>query len=601
MRPVIPIAVLAAAAAAAGLVLAQSPAAQRPVMHEELPLLAPDPAKNGAIIRKDSTGEPTAMVVGDKVVPMPQLGAQKKPDEPVLGTGVNQTGGQSSAGMDRQTELKPDMNTGPDSTLHYAGVFNPDVLPFKRMTSLDAIRDDYRMYVSRTILTELPVGGTHDERTHDRFVGDVRIKLSPGVDVALPSVAPDMRILHYKVHPKTTVKFLKDGADNFYVRTDDKNANGEFQLIFTVDADSRYFAPSLPANKYTVEEVARRAPPEYVPQIPEQVLEQARKTLKKSKIDIDRNYPLDIAFNRLVSYFRAFEAGDIKNPTGDTYRDLCDSQSGVCRHRSFAFMVTANAVGIPTRYVQNEAHAFVEVWFPERGWQRIDLGGAALRMDVANMSDKEIHRPRADDPFAKPPEYSNQYTQLDGDIRGLSQKQIADKKKSLDQAPSSGAVATGARKGSDQSGSGAGSGGKTGEQKLGPGSAGDPTDVADNPFGTDRITPDPTAPVKEQDPTKPTPELLVTTADTSAFRGDALHVEGSARARGKGIPNHRVDVYLAPQGLGGQGSKAIGYAITGPDGTFKVDLQVPSNLDLAKYEIRLATSDDATYNPALSD
>jgi hypothetical protein len=364
----------------------------------------------------------------------------------------------------------------------------------------------------------------------------------------------------------------------------------------------RYFAPSLPTSKrYTVDEVARRAPPEYIPQIPARILEQARKTLAKSKIAVDRTYPLDVAFNRLVSYFRAFEAGEIKNPSGDVYRDLCDSQAGVCRHRAFAFMVTANALGIPTRYVQNEAHAFAEVWFPERGWQRIDLGGAALRMDVTNMGDKEIHRPRAADPFAKPPEYANgQYTNLEGDIRGLTPKQIADKKKTLDQAPSSGAVATGPRKGSDQGGGASGgSGGKTGSGGTQNGSAGDP--IADNPFGTDRITPDPTAPVKEQDPKKPTPELLVTTADTSAFRGASIHVEGTARTEGKGIPNHRVDVFLSPSGLGGQRSIPIGYAITSADGSFKVDLQIPGAVDLANYDIRLSTSDDATYNPALSD
>ncbi len=595
MRPGIPLAIVAALAAATGLVIAQSPAPATFKLHEELPLLAPDATKSGAIIRKESTGEPTAMVVGDKVLPMPQLGTPRKDDEPVLGS-------KAGGNMDRMTEWKPDMNTGPDSTLHYVGVFNPDVLPFKRMTTFDAIGDDYTMHVSRTILTELPVGGTHDERTHDRFSGDVRIRLTPGVDIPLPSVAPDMRILFYKTSPKVVLKFFKDGADNFYVRTDDKSASGEYQVVFTVDADARYFAPQLPTGrKYRIQDVAAAAPPEYVPQIPARILEQARKTLQKDKLAIDRAAPLDVAFNKLVSYFRAFEAGEIKNPSGDVYRDLCDSQAGVCRHRAFAFMVTANALGIPTRYVQNEAHAFVEVWFPERGWQRIDLGGAALRMDVTNMGDKEIHRPRAPDPFAKPPEYANgQYTNLEGDIRGLTPKQIADKHKTLDQSPSSGAVATGPRKGSDGSGPGTGSGGGTGSAgKSGTGSAGDP--IASNPFGTDRITPDPTAPVKEQDPAKPTPELLVTTADTSAFRGAALHVEGTARTSGKGIPNHRVDVFLSPSGLGGQRSIPIGYAITGADGTFKVDLQVPAAADLQKYEIRLSTSDDATYNPALSD
>lgn len=597
--PTIAIAITAAVVAAGGLVIAQSPPRPKQPLHEELPLVAAEHGKSGAIIRKESTGEPTAMVVGDKVVPMPQLDAPKRGDEAVLGT--------KSFAADRMTEWKPDMNTGPDNTLHYVGVFNPDVLPFKRMTVFDAVNDDYTLRVSRTILTKLPVGGAHDERTHDRFVGDVRIRLAPGVDVPLPSVAPDMRILHYKAQPRVDLVFSKDGADNFYVRTEDPRATGEYHVVFTVDADMRYFAPSLPAGrKYNVRDVANRAPPEYVPQIPPRILEQARKTLRLTKIAADDTHALESAFNKLVSYFRAFEAGEIKNPTGDIYRDLCDSQAGVCRHRAFAFMITANAIGIPTRYVQNEAHAFAEVWFPERGWQRIDLGGAALRMDVQNMADKEIHRPRADDPFAKPPEYANgQYTNLEGDIRGLTDKQIADKRKSLDQAPSSGAVATGARKGSDQTaanGSAAGSGSGTASSSptgTHTGSAGDP--IADNPFGTDRITPDPTLPVKEQDPNKPTPELLVTTADTSAFRGAAIHVEGSARANGKAIPNHRVDVFLSPAGLGGQGSIPIGYAVTTADGSFKVDLDVPANVELQRYEIRLSTSDDAYYNPALSD
>ena len=73
----------------------------------------------------------------------------------------------------------------------------------------------------------------------------------------------------------------------------------------------------------------------------------SRSTSSASIADMD----LDIAFNKLVGYFRAFQAGDIAHPTGDIYRDLCDSQAGVCRHRAFAFMITANALGIPTRYV----------------------------------------------------------------------------------------------------------------------------------------------------------------------------------------------------------------------------------------------------------
>ena len=55
-------------------------------------------------------------------------------------------------------------------------------------------------------------------------------------------------------------------------------------------------------------------------------------------------------------------------------------QKGVCRHRAFAFLVTALGLGIPARMVANEAHAWVEVR-GETGWQRIDLGGAAAAIE----------------------------------------------------------------------------------------------------------------------------------------------------------------------------------------------------------------------------
>ncbi len=585
MRLGILVGIVAAGAAATSLVIAQSDAPRpRHTLHEELPMLGADQVQP-AISRKDSDGNPTAIVAGDKVLPQPAIGTKAKPGEPVLGKG--------GFAADRQTEWKPDDNTGPDSTLNYVSVFNPDVLPFKRMSTFDAINDDYTLRVSRTVLTEIPVGGTHDPRTHDRFWGEVRLQLRPGVDVPLPSVAPDMRILSYKVEPRIKLSFSKDGADNFYVRSDEPNAAGPYHLIFWSDADARYFAPSLPTRPYTIAEVVKRAPPEYVAQLPPRVLAEAQKTLSGTKFalassqrGIDRKMTLAVGFDRLVSYFRAFQAGDIKRPTGDIYRDLCDSQAGVCRHRAFAFMVTATALGIPTRYVQNEAHAFVEVWFPDRGWQRIDLGGAALRMNVMGADDKRMHRPRADDPFAKPPEYKGQYTQLEGDIRGLTDEQKSDRKKPADQAPTSGQIATGPG------------------QMTGNGSAANNGSAAPDPsslISPDRITPDPTKPVKPNDPKKPTPVLRVSLADPSAFRGDTLRVEGYAQLDNKGIANHRVDIFLSPAGAGGEGSIPIGYAVTATDGSFRTELAVPAQVNLARYEIRLSSSEDATFNAALSD
>jgi transglutaminase-like putative cysteine protease len=561
MRARVLLAIAVTSAATAGVVIAQAPPATRPILHEPIPDLAPgSPAPTIGGAKHD--GNPTAIVAGDKVLAQPAIdrGGDPRGATPVLGT--------KDFAADRATSMRPDENTGPDGTLHYASVFNPDVLPFKRMSAFDAVNDDYTLHVGRPALVEVPVGGTTDPRTRDRFWGDVEIQLQPGVDVALPSVAPDMRILSYEAKPPVRLAFSKDGADNYFVRSDEPSASGTYHVVFYADADAGYFAPQLPPHRLRVRDVAARAPRELVAPIPGDVRREAEITAERLGVDADMD--LGVAFNKLVGYFRAFQAGELKSHSGNTYRDLCDSQVGVCRHRAFAFAITANALGIPTRLVENEAHAFVEVWFPERGWQRIDLGGAALRMDVAGASNKTLHRPRAEDPFAKPPEYSQSYTQLEGDIRGLSGQQLADKHKSLDQAPASGA---------------------TSGVASGPGTTPAP----------DRITPDPTLPHVPPDPKKPTPQLLVTQAAASAYRGDLLHVEGLARVDGRPLADHVVAVYLSPAGENGQHPVQIGSAKTGADGAFRVDLPVPGGLSLSTYEIYLSSLEDAHYNAALSE
>lgn len=540
-----------------GIAIAQQAATQR-TLHEDVE----GPNDRATPLIGDTGSGPAAIMAGNKVVPRPKDGVGKaRKDEPVLGSG--------GFAADRQTSMTPDSNTGPDSTLHYVSVFNPDVLPFKRMSAFDAVEDGYRLVVGRTALVGVPVGGTTD-KTRDRFWGSVLLELEPGKDVPLPSVAPDMRILSYEVKPRTRLEFSKDGADNFYVRSEESNARGTFRLVFLADADAGYFAPALPTGgRYTPRIVATQAPPALRPQMPAAVRREAMRTI--AKLDLDADMHLSVAFNRLVGYFRDFKEGTLPPSSGDIYRDLCDSQLGVCRHRAFAFMVTANALGIPTRYVQNEAHAFVEVWFPDRGWQRIDLGGAALRMEVTGADNKTLHRPRAEDPFEKPDSYQNNYTQLEGDINGLTSQQIDDKRAPLDDAPPSGAF--------DTTNGGTGNGGT----------------------GPDRITPDPNLPAVTADDKKQTPQLDVTRADASVYRGATLHVEGRARVGGKALPDHPIDVYLSPEGRNGADPVLIGRAVTRADGTFSQDFTVPGAVDLRRHQIWLSSPEDAFYNAALSD
>jgi hypothetical protein len=555
MRIVPLLAGVALAATAAGLAIAQTAARRK--LHEDLPSERPSPMIGGG-----GSGNPAAIVAGDKMLPKPPAdkpSAAPGKGEPVLGAG--------GFAADRQTSMTPDTSTGPDATLHYVSVFNPDVLPFKRMSALDGVADDYTLKIAHTALVDVAVGGASNDKSRDRFWGSVLLQLSPGADVALPSVAPDMRILSYEIKPPIAVRFEKDGADNFYVRTDETTASGTYRLVFAADADAGYFAPALPqGGHFTPRIAAAMVPPELRPNLPDRVRGAATRTLQRLQIGADSE--LGYAFNQMVGYFRSFEAKPLPaTGSGDIYRDLSDSKAGVCRHRAFAFMVTANALGLPTRFVENEAHAFVEVWFPERHWQRIDLGGAALRMEVQGAGNKTLHRPRSEDPFDKPTAYKQNYTQLEGDIKGLTQQQLADKHKSLSQSPASGVYDADA---------------------LGASNA------------PDRILPDQGLPSVTRDPKKQSPILIVTLADDRAFRGDRLHVEGRASAAGKGLPDHPVDVFLSPAGRGGSGSVLLGRVVTDTDGSFREDFAVPPTLGLAAYDIWLSTPEDGSYNAALS-
>ncbi|MBK9032743.1 MAG: transglutaminase domain-containing protein [Myxococcales bacterium] len=543
---------------------AQGTPAPPRVLHEDLP--SPTGSDSPLIGSDPAAGQnPDAFASGDKVLPEPQL-APKDPGEPVFGREGSVT--------DRQTEERPDYQTGADGTLHYTAVFNPDVMPFKRMSSLDGIDAGYVNVIRDPTLRDLSVGGVTD-RARDRFWASLMVELTPGAPIAIPSVAPDMRILSYETQPAIRVTFSKDSADNFYVRADDRAAHGQFRLVFLADADAGYFAPQLPTRPYSVRRVRELAQHEgLVPTLTPQVRQVADQAL--ADLGLDEDDELGAAFNKLVFYFRAFEAKPIPAATGDVYWDLFKNQAGVCRHRSSTFTVTANALGIPTRYVFNEAHAFVEVWFPERGWQRIDLGGAASRLDVSNAENKTVHRPRAPDPFAKPPEYTQNYAQLTGDISGLTDAQLDEAHAPLTDAPPSGAF--------DSDGPGAGPGG-------------------DNALGDDPVFgPGADAQGMPIDNAKPTPVLTVTLADPVGYRGEVLAIEGRVDGPGgRGVGGLRIDLFLAPVGSGGLNGTPIGRSVSNADGTFAIDALVPTDLDLDTYELFVSTRGDARYNPAYSD
>jgi hypothetical protein len=543
------------------LVLATSPAVAEPVLHEYVKppragagriVGAPSEAAAAAQPEEQRRENPPAIRQDEKILVEPQSNEPARPSEVVHG--------ESSFGADRQTEARPDYLTQADGTLHYSEPFNPSVVPFKRMSALDSVAADYTLGVRDRQPRPLPAhGDTSADR--DLFWASLVVDLpAGGRPVAIPSVAPDMRILSHEVEPRTRLVFGKDGGDNFTVRAADPRTRGEHRVVFLADAPASYFAPRVPAG-VTLRVAAAARPPA---RLPAPVARAAGVVL--ARIGVSPDDEIGPALDKLVAWFRAFEAGAPPDPSGDVYLDLALSQRGVCRHRAFAFMITANAAGLATRYVTNEAHAFAEVFLPETGWSRVDLGGAALELEVANASDKAMHRPRGADPFPKPREYAENYTRLRGPVPGLTSEQIAEA----------------------QSPPGA------------PAAPGDPTSTDPVRLGETSVP----RPVSV-DPGRRPLRLAVDSVDRRGFRGEMVKIAGRATdgdgddlSLSEGL---RVDLYLAPRGARGSGARVVGKTVTDRAGKFTVAVELPGDLLLGEHEVFAVTPGNDAFAPAVSD
>lgn len=561
---------LAAAAAALGIAIGVSVAiASQPgrPLHQDLPSPGGvDGGRSAAMTSPAPTQNPDVIAVGNKMLPEPDAAQPGRPDEPTFG--------EPGFAADRQTQATLDRQTASDGTLHYVAVFNPDVLPFKRMSALNAIDTSQSLSLAAGRRTALTVGGAPDV-ARDRFWGSLMLTLAPDQVIAIPSVAPDMRILSYETEPPVELRFGKDSADNFYVSAPRIGQPVSVRLVMHVDADAGYFAPALPQGRWTPRLVAAQAPPGALARMPAEVRALAAQSL--GELGLHQDMELGRAFNALVAYHRAFAAGDSPPRVAGTYRDLFSTQVGVCRHRSFVFMITANALGIPTRYVTNEAHAFVEVWFPGRGWQRVDLGGAAQNLQVYNGADKTVHRPRREDPFAKPDAYRDNYTQLRGDISGLSDAQRQEH-----------GDPHAARSGED-----------TFSDEADDGTAADDDDGSPAPFNAPTLAEHNTPP----DPRRITPTLRLQADATRRARSESLGLAGTVTDSATAAPlaGLTVQLFLLPLDASLDQAVWIGAVVSDAAGTFRTTATVPPSVAVGAYHVIAVTSEDLRHNAGLSE
>ena len=263
-------------------------------------------------------------------------------------------------------------------------VFNPSLVGKKRYQAFDAIRGDYKAYVADQTLYRV---GLSDTRLANVFIGTITLNnIVYNEPIAIPSVAPNANIITYSTSdPYLTFDFYKDGADNFYVKSQYYNYVSNTVLVFTTSADSSYFTFDIPES-LTLADIPsgiKHTPPSAVI---------AKANLIIDEIGLTGETNLKTIVNILYGYFSSFTAGDIpsEREEPDPYLAIARSKHGACYVRSFAFFVTANSMGLPTRLVVNECHAFVEIYIPTHGWMQLDLGG---------LGECETCNPGGYDPF----------------------------------------------------------------------------------------------------------------------------------------------------------------------------------------------------------
>jgi hypothetical protein len=316
-----------------------------------------------------------------------------------------------------------------------------------------------------------------------------------------------------------------------------------------------------------------------VPTLPENVRAAAAQVAHRIGVS-PRSSPRE-AVTKLVAYFRAFQDSE-EPPTGrgDIYLDLALQQKGVCRHRSFAFLVTALYLGIPTRMVSNEAHAWVEV---DDGhlWRRIDLGGAG----------RTLHDPLSTNvPYEPPPD---PFTWPQGASRG---DDLADRARHASGAapPSSAPPLGGAAPGSASPADlrappgGAGSGAApSGGMSSGSGASGA---ASGGPSGASGMTSTSLGAVVPAGPDdRPASTLTMSLGATDAHRGAPLSVRGHVDADGDACGHVAVEIVLRSRV---QGDIPVGVLATDERGNYEGALVLPPTVPLGDYEAHARTLGD---------
>jgi hypothetical protein len=492
------------------------------------------------------------VMVGGTVVDAPSGGPLRKDEERPMLAGQGDGAFGDPPGR-RSPSFRPDRITELEGTLGYYEVFTPGITPFKRVSALDGVTLNGAVPVlgvvdkaREPVAVDGLASAAPDARERDRFWGNVVLDFSEGSSVPLPTVSPESRILSLRTEPEVELRIERDGADNFFAVASSAVPQ-QVRVIYVIDAPRTYFGaalPTAPSDALTDE----------VHPLPESA-ERAALAFA-GELGLSRGMPLDVALRALVDHFRSFE--ESKTPprdTGNIYLDLARGRRGVCRHRVYGFVITAQALGIPARFVQNEAHAWAELKLPELGWLRLDLGGAARGLEAHALGDRPSYQAQGLDPWPRPRAYEESYSRAFEAAAQASQGKL-----------------------------------KSGAETR--------------RAGDERLKPTLASRVSEQELTladhrKPL-SLRVTRYVPEVMRGGSLELEGEVRGdQGGPVAGLRVEISLSDQ----DAARAVLLGVTVSDarGHFRGKFAVPPQLDPQDYALVVVTPGDGTYRAAKAD
>lgn len=503
--------------------LSLSSFAEAPILHEFIPADAAEDLELGSVTPDGRM--PAAQRTPSGIISAPGFLDSNSPRQVAYGGGATPDSIDATFRLDRDT-------TEP-SVVRYDDPFTPSVAPFKRLYAFDAVDPDLGLVVRERRLEPLAVGGTLPEG-YDRFFGDLFVDLVPRVGVRIPNVAPGSKLLALRVEPPLALEAKRDSAENWFVVGQERK---RVRLILDLAAPRSAFGSEFADASYA--ELASIVSP-----LPSGARSAVNEVL--THLGLSRAVRPRDAVATLVAHFRGFApSNELPSAQGGValYSELVLAKKGVCRHRAYGFLLTALGLGIPSRFVRNEAHAWVEV-YDGRLWHRVDLGGAAQRFDVDTREGAPPHV-TPPDPYDWPPS------------DGGAQAQVRSAQGSAP-APTPGAPALSS-------------------SSAAPGSArprpapSKPRDVTQPPSARDDEHPHATV------------DLEVDAPETR--RGGLVRVSGRVSSSAGACPFARVDIGLVES----FGTTLLGSVPTDQQGRFDSHVTIPFDIDVGEHTLRAST------------